>query len=128
MCIRDSLQHDDPRSGDVYVLCSDGLSGMVEDEEILSLVKERSDIGEVCAALIAKANEHGGEDNVTAVVIKIEAPEETTVQDALDGPDEPTSPGLIPRAPSATEEFATRETALPDLGAVEKTPRAPESK
>ncbi len=122
------LQHDDPRSGDVYVLCSDGLSGMVEDEEILSLVKERSDIGEVCAALIAKANEHGGEDNVTAVVIKIEAPEETTVQDALDGPDEPTSPGLVPRAPSATEEFATRETALPDLGAVEKTPRAPESK
>ncbi len=124
------LQHDDPRGGDIYVLCSDGLSGMVEDAEILQLVKDSPDIGELCSALIAKANEHGGEDNVTAVVIKIEVPEEATVQDAgLDGPDEPTSPGLLPRVPSVSpEDLSTRETALPDLGVQEKTPRAPESK
>jgi len=123
------LQHDDPRGGDIYVLCSDGLSGMVEDAEILELVKTSNDIGELCAALIAKANEHGGEDNVTAVVIKIEVPEEATVQDALtEGPDEVTSPGLLPRVPSAPDDLGTRETAVPELGGPEKTPRAPESK
>jgi len=69
------LQHDDPRNGDVYVLCSDGLSGMVTDEEILKIVNASADIREACTSLIAKANEHGGEDNVTAVLIKIEGPE-----------------------------------------------------
>ena len=69
------LQHDDPRPGDVYVLCSDGLSGMVTDEEILKLVAASGDIREACTSLIAKANEHGGEDNVTAVLIKIESQE-----------------------------------------------------
>jgi PPM family protein phosphatase len=102
------LQHDDPRPGDVYVLCSDGLSGMVQDDEILRIVTSTSDIREACSQLIARANEHGGEDNVTIVLIKIEeqtdAPTEeipTTrarsrsgESDALGMSEEPTSPGL----------------------------------
>jgi protein phosphatase len=66
------LQHDEPTPGDVYVLCSDGLSGMVQDEEIQKIVVQTPDIRDACAKLIARANEHGGEDNVTAVLIKIE--------------------------------------------------------
>ena len=66
------IQHDDPRPGDVYCLCSDGLSGMVQDEEILKIVSSAADIGEACRNLIARANDHGGEDNITAVLIKIE--------------------------------------------------------
>ena len=69
------LQHDDPRPGDVYVLCSDGLSGMVTDEEIQKIVNSAADIREACSKLIARANEHGGEDNVTAVLIGIESQE-----------------------------------------------------
>lgn len=120
------LQHDDPRNGDVYVLCSDGLSGMVEDAEILELVKQSNDIGELCTALIAKANEHGGEDNVTAVVVKIEVPDEPTVQDG-EPQEEVTMSGVVHRDSAGVEDLGTRETALPDP-APEKTPRAPESK
>src|ERR1044072_5390363 len=69
------LQHDEPKNGDVYVLCSDALSGMVTDEEILKTVSASPDTREACRSLIAKANEHGGEDNVTAVLIKIEGQE-----------------------------------------------------
>lgn len=69
------LQHDDAQHGDVYVLCSDGLSGMMTDEEILAIVMGAPDIGEACKRLIARANEQGGEDNITAVVIRIEDPE-----------------------------------------------------
>jgi protein phosphatase len=66
------LQHDDPKPGDVYVLCSDGLSGMVADDEIQRIVTGTSDIREACRRLIQSANERGGEDNITAVLIKIE--------------------------------------------------------
>jgi len=68
------LQHDDSQPGDVYVLCSDGLSGMVTDEEILDIVQRASpaNMHEAPKKLIERANERGGEDNVTAVVIAIE--------------------------------------------------------
>jgi protein phosphatase len=102
------IQHDDPQPGDVYVLCSDGLSGMVQDEEILKVVAETNDIREAATNLIARANEHGGEDNITAVLIKIEEVEAATEEipalktkaaasdesDELGMSEEPTSPGL----------------------------------
>jgi protein phosphatase len=62
---------DEPRPGDVYVLCSDGLSGMVSDDEIRRVVTLASSPDEAAQQLIALANEHGGEDNVTAVVAKV---------------------------------------------------------
>jgi protein phosphatase len=67
------LQHDDPVLGDVYVICSDGLSGMLTDEEIERIVTTSPDIRSACRKLIEKANDQGGEDNITAVLIKIEA-------------------------------------------------------
>jgi serine/threonine protein phosphatase PrpC len=67
------LQHDDPRTGDVYILCSDGLSGMMTDEEIRQIVTGSPDIRVACKKLIERANEQGGEDNITAVVIQIES-------------------------------------------------------
>lgn len=96
------LQHDDPRPGDVYVLCSDGLSGMVTDDEILRIVTAASDIGEMCSQLIARANAHGGEDNITAVVIAIEGQGDELAtkasalaeHDDFGTGDEPTSPAL----------------------------------
>ena len=61
-----------PRLGDVYVLCSDGLSGMVTDTEIAEVVANERDLNKVCDRLIAMANSNGGLDNVTVVAIRIE--------------------------------------------------------
>jgi protein phosphatase len=66
------LQGDDASVGDCYLLCSDGLSGMIEDAEILEIVSRSANIEDACRKLIALANEHGGEDNITAVLVKIE--------------------------------------------------------
>ncbi|HET9957541.1 MAG TPA: Stp1/IreP family PP2C-type Ser/Thr phosphatase [Polyangiaceae bacterium] len=66
------LQSDDAQAGDVYVLCSDGLSGMIDDQEIVSVVASTPDLEEVCRRLVALANEHGGEDNITALVVRID--------------------------------------------------------
>lgn len=65
------LISDEARPGDLYVLCSDGLSGMVDDDDIQSVVTEADSPAAACRRLVAMANEHGGEDNVTAVVIEI---------------------------------------------------------
>jgi serine/threonine protein phosphatase PrpC len=63
-----------PQVGDRYVLCSDGLSGMVSDEEICQIVMEAGDDLELGARrLIERANEHGGEDNCTVVLLAVRA-------------------------------------------------------
>jgi serine/threonine protein phosphatase PrpC len=57
--------------GDVFLLCSDGLTGMVPESEILRLVTTNDgDIEKACQQLIDAANERGGLDNVTAVLVK----------------------------------------------------------
>jgi protein phosphatase len=57
------------RSGDVIVLCSDGLHGMLTDEEIVALLVESlPDADAACRRLVAAANASGGKDNVTVVV------------------------------------------------------------
>lgn len=74
------LQSDECRGGDCYVLCSDGLSGMIDDEEILRVVIEVPDLDAACRRLVGMANEHGGEDNITAVLVRIDAVTEETLR------------------------------------------------
>jgi protein phosphatase len=86
--------------GDIFLICSDGLSDMVEDEEILELVhRHRDDLDKAVRALVAAANQGGGEDNITAVAFRVsaEAPqgsEDTVAMPAITGdegePDEQT--------------------------------------
>jgi protein phosphatase len=66
----DLLAHE-VQLGDTFVLCSDGLSGMISDAEILQVASQNADLGATCKRLAALANEHGGEDNITAVVVRI---------------------------------------------------------
>ena len=62
---------DTPRAGDTYVLCSDGLSGMVSDDEITRLVAGEPDLDVACGKLIVAANDHGGTDNITALLARV---------------------------------------------------------
>jgi protein phosphatase len=81
--------------GDVFLICSDGLTDMVEDEEILELLHaNRDDLEKAVKALVAAANRGGGEDNITAVAFQISseaAPnlEDTVAMPALPWDDEP---------------------------------------
>jgi serine/threonine protein phosphatase PrpC len=58
------------QEGDVLVLCTDGLSGVVTDDEIGSIV-QRHGAQESVEHLIAQANENGGPDNITAIVARV---------------------------------------------------------
>jgi protein phosphatase len=63
----------EPRAGDLFLLCSDGLTTMVGDREILALVEEkRGDLQALVKALIKAANKGGGEDNITVVAFELD--------------------------------------------------------
>jgi len=62
---------DQPHAGDIFLLCSDGLSGPVSDPELLRIVEEhKTDLKTACSRLIAKANENGGPDNITCCLVR----------------------------------------------------------
>jgi protein phosphatase len=81
--------------GDVFLLCSDGLSDMVSDVDILELVdKNRGDLEHAVRSLVQFANSEGGEDNITAVAFRISASgesepaiEDTVTMPAVSEPD-----------------------------------------
>ena len=60
------------KDGDVILMCSDGLSNMIDDKEILKIVSSEEDIEESAAKLIETANSNGGSDNISVVLIKYE--------------------------------------------------------
>ena len=62
----------DTRAGDVYLLCSDGLNGMLTDQKILEVVIRDENLEARCAELIAEANNAGGSDNTTVGMMRVE--------------------------------------------------------
>jgi protein phosphatase len=59
------------RLGDVLLLCSDGLSNKVADDEMLRVVGESASHEQACVRLVELANERGGEDNITLVIAEV---------------------------------------------------------
>jgi len=58
------------RAGDTLLLCSDGLSGKLRNDDIRQIVSDAEDLGAACNALVAEANNRGGEDNITVVLAR----------------------------------------------------------
>ena len=61
-----------PRVNDCYVLCSDGLSGMVPNDQIAHIVESDRDLDRAVDRLIEAANEEGGIDNISVVLARLE--------------------------------------------------------
>jgi protein phosphatase len=66
------------RHGDCFLLCSDGLTAHVEDDEILAVVS-RLPVEAACETLLALALQRGGKDNISVIVVKVDANEATVV-------------------------------------------------
>ena len=56
--------------GDIVLLCSDGLTNMLEDEEIREILGGRGELSDKARRLIENANAHGGKDNIAVVLIE----------------------------------------------------------
>jgi protein phosphatase len=95
----------DTESGDVYMLCSDGLTGMVDDETILQLVeRNRADLDAAAKALVGAANRGGGEDNITVVLFEIADVAATPAPDEM---------AQMPAVEPDIEDTLSEEDAVP---------------
>ncbi|XYI03331.1 Stp1/IreP family PP2C-type Ser/Thr phosphatase [Sorangium sp. So ce1128] len=97
--------------GDVFLLCSDGLSGMVSEQQILDVFEITQEPQDACELLIAMANEAGGTDNISALIIRIQP-------EALDER-QPDSEELEDTRPQRIDEYGA--TIPPSAAAVEET-------
>jgi protein phosphatase len=106
------------RPGDVYLLCSDGLTTMLSEQEIATVLTSRSSLRAAGEALIAAANQAGGRDNITVLLVRL--------QDARapsgNGAEQPTMTGAP--AIGAVQEPAAEAPAAGPATRV-RTPRAP---
>ncbi len=71
------------RAGDVLLLCSDGLTSMISDEQVASVLQSTNDLNAAAQALIDEANAAGGRDNITVVLFRLE---ETGAETSVDQP------------------------------------------
>ena len=58
-------------AGDKILICSDGLSNMVEDDEIKDIIQDNPDLDDAVSSLISRANYYGGNDNISVVIVSI---------------------------------------------------------
>jgi PPM family protein phosphatase len=106
------------RADDVYLLCSDGLTTMLSEEEMRALLLEHHNLREAGEALIAAANRAGGRDNITVLLLRLE---EVEVGAPAAGGEARMSPGAGQGASDATMVGAAAVTAP----VAQKRPRRP---
>jgi serine/threonine protein phosphatase PrpC len=98
------------RAGDVVLLCSDGLTSMITENQVAAVLQEESDLDRAAERLIAEANEAGGRDNITVILFRLEEVE----GGASPSGEQPTMAGL-PAAGESTAGAAAG-TATPSAG------------
>ncbi|MGE5691318.1 MAG: Stp1/IreP family PP2C-type Ser/Thr phosphatase [Pseudomonadota bacterium] len=99
----------DARPGDVFLLCSDGLTSMIGDEAILAAVEQRrGDLDGAAAELVRLANRAGGEDNITVVFFEIAEHGAAAADDTA----------VLPAAEAATAPEKDEEDTLDELDRV----------
>ncbi|HEV7639442.1 MAG TPA: protein phosphatase 2C domain-containing protein, partial [Gaiellaceae bacterium] len=116
----------DAQPGDIYLICSDGLSSMVDARDIEEILRQhRTDLVGAARALIQAANRGGGEDNITAVLFAVEEgetgaqpgePDEHTREFALHPEEEDTlhpEDGIAPPPPATSAPSAVDTMVVP---------------
>lgn len=118
------------RAGDVVLLCSDGLTSMISEERVGDILARSGELEDAAQALINEANQAGGRDNITVVLVRLE-----DVSNSADGTgDQPTAVGMAPptqvrsvvdpaAAAAASSAATAGTTTLPKDGADTAAPQ-----
>jgi protein phosphatase len=119
---------------DCLVICSDGLSNKVSSDELREAAGETEDLTEACRALIAKANERGGEDNITVVIARFDGEalhsgsDSKSITESLRALDKGYFSDYIPEASDAwagqADETTSSEAGAQQVTAMLKAPNA----
>ena len=110
-------------AGDRLLLCSDGLSGMIDGESIRSTLQDNSDPQKAADELIRRANEAGGEDNITVVIVDVTDVPASGVTAPSATARSATAPSTTDEGPSVSAEQPQPVPAAPEPEPVEEAPR-----
>jgi serine/threonine protein phosphatase PrpC len=123
------------RENDLFLICSDGLTTMIGDEDILELLeRHHDDLDRAAKSLVAAANRAGGEDNITVVAFTIGADSDDTVQMPVAGSaDDDTMEDVLPSPsvdtmvvpPDEVEDVLLTPGSPEALAAVRREPISP---
>ena len=113
------------RDGDVFLLCSDGLTSMLSDEQICRTLIDAPDLRAAGHALIDAANAAGGRDNITVILFRVEEVGSGATADQATMVGEAAPKASEVHEALAAEERATTATATATRPEVEDKPRAP---
>jgi protein phosphatase len=120
------------RAGDVYLLCSDGLTTMLSEDEIAKLLRENPRLRDAGEALVAAANAAGGRDNITVVLLRldeVQAAEGSLVAEQATLTDVPAvrtpPPAAADGAPPAAADAGDGRLAEPAPPISQRLPRRP---
>jgi serine/threonine protein phosphatase PrpC len=105
------------REGDVFLICSDGLTSMISDDEVTSILRSAASLDDAAEALVRAANQSGGKDNITVILFRLGegVPEEEPATIAPTPGDDETIPGTL-----HADDLAAA-TAAPDADATDAT-------
>ncbi len=92
------------RDGDVFLICSDGLTSMISDDEVASILRSAGSLDEAADELIRAANQSGGKDNITVILFRL-------------GGDEPAGGDTAVRAVPGDEDTIAGEIRAADVQA-----------
>jgi len=108
------IQSLEVKTGDRLLLCSDGLTGEVSDEEILGYLSKERDCEEAASKLVEAAKDNGGSDNITVVIVAEVASEGTQASpDETSELPEAAMQETLEQAPVAASTAATAEAEAP---------------
>lgn len=120
------------KAGDLLLLCSDGLTSMISEQDVARILASKEDLDALARALIQEANDAGGRDNITVVLFRLEevgagpgkagALEQTTSTQEL-----PPEPSTSAGAAAATPEVAGASVAVASGPPARIQPRRPEA-
>jgi protein phosphatase len=99
------------RDGDVYLINSDGLTGMINEERVAEILRDRESLEDAAEKLIAAANENGGKDNITVVLFRLGSDGE--------GDEDDDEPGTL--GGQATQVGVSTETVRREVERADKT-------
>jgi serine/threonine protein phosphatase PrpC len=116
------------RAGDVYLICSDGLTTMVSEDRIAEILNATPRLRDAGEALIAEANHAGGRDNITVVLLRLEEVGGEVGAGGASENDEPTLTGVpAVSAPGAAAAAQVAQAPPPAAPVAHRRPRGPSS-
>jgi PPM family protein phosphatase len=105
------------REGDLFLICSDGLTGMISDAEVAAILRSSSSLEEAAEALVRSANQSGGKDNITVILFRLgedegaTAPGATVPRQVVTGDEDTIVGGLTAADVQAADDAPSREPA-----------------